>query len=165
EEVVHLLQKKLKNVAYYDDSIDGDFGIYTEHSLKNFQADHHIEPTGVANEETITALIQVETDGHLKRLKSLSDEIYPGLQGEEVKTVQEALQYFGYYYGEVDGIYGPLTEKALRIAESEHEVNFDYEPPEDETEELIADDNNEQELANDNNEQEIKEVDVDENEQ
>src|SRR5699024_1381615 len=78
EEVVHLLQKKLKNVSYYDDSIDGDFGIYTEHSLKNFQADHHIEPTGVANEETITALIQVETDGHLKRLKSLSDEIYPG---------------------------------------------------------------------------------------
>src|SRR5699024_12626346 len=55
EEVVHLLQKKLKNVSYYDDSIDGDFGIYTEHSLKNFQADHHIEQTGIKNEKTITA--------------------------------------------------------------------------------------------------------------
>src|SRR5699024_3832125 len=45
---------------------------------------------------------------------------------------------------------------ALKIAESEHDVNFDYESPEEETEELIADDNNEQE---------IKEVSIDENEQ
>src|SRR5690625_147709 len=41
-EVVRILQNKLNKLAYYDDNIDGDYGILTEYALKKFQEDHHV---------------------------------------------------------------------------------------------------------------------------
>src|SRR5699024_9426223 len=53
-----------------------------------------------------------------------SESIYPGLQSDDVTIVQQALHYFGYYEGEIDGIYGPLTKKALEIVEEEHDLDL-----------------------------------------
>ena len=36
-----------------------------------------------------------------------------GSTGEDVKAVQQRLKNWGYYTGEVDGIYGSLTEEAV----------------------------------------------------
>lgn len=123
-EVVRVLQKKLKILSYYDDEIDGDYDILTEYALKKFQADHQITITGQTDKETIIALIEVEKDLHLKRLKHLSSSVYPGMHGKDVEIVQDALKYFGYYDGQIDGIYGPLTKDALQIAEEEHGIEL-----------------------------------------
>ncbi|SES79408.1 Putative peptidoglycan binding domain-containing protein [Oceanobacillus limi] len=123
-ESVKVLQQKLNKLSYYDDEIDGDLGLLTEHALKKFQNDHNIEITGQGDQETIYALIQVELKEHLKKLDHLSESIYPGLHSEDVKIVQESLQFFGYYEGKIDGIYGPLTKKALEKAEEEHDMDL-----------------------------------------
>lgn len=123
-EVVRVLQKKLSVLSYYDDEVDGNYDVLTEYAIKKFQADHHIETSGQTDKETIMALIEVEKELHLKRLKKLSTAVYPGMHGEDVEIVQEALKYFGYYEGNIDGIYGPLTEKALEIAEEEHDIDL-----------------------------------------
>lgn len=128
-EAVRILQFKLNELSYYEDEIDGDMGILTEHAVKKFQRDHNITITGQADKETIIALIEVDIDRHIKRLENLSDTVYPGLQGEDVEIVQESLQYFGYYEGEIDGIYGPLTKKAVEIAEEKHDIDFLDEAP------------------------------------
>ncbi|WP_099158309.1 NlpC/P60 family protein [Virgibacillus ndiopensis] len=123
-ESVRVLQSKLNKLSYYDDEIDGDYGILTEHALKKFQAKYHLRMSGQADEETIDKLIEVEMKMYLDQIEELSDSIYPGLHNNDVKIVQKALSYFGYYTGEIDGIYGPLTKKALEIAEEEHDIEL-----------------------------------------
>jgi cell wall-associated NlpC family hydrolase len=123
-QIIRILQKKLDTLAYYEDDIDGDFGILTEYALKKFQSDHHVTITGHTDGQTILALIEAERKSHLDKLKELSESVYPGMHNDDVKIVQEALHYFGYYEGEIDGIYGPLTKKALQIAEAEHGIQL-----------------------------------------
>lgn len=38
-----------------------------------------------------------------------------GSQGEEVKKIQRRLKDLGYYEGEIDGGYGPVTAEAVRL--------------------------------------------------
>jgi peptidoglycan DL-endopeptidase LytE len=128
-EAVRILQYKLNELSYYEDQVDGELGLLTEHAIKKFQRDHNMTITGQADKETILALIEVDIDRHIKRLENLSDSVYPGLQGEDVEIVQESLQYFGYYEGEIDGMYGPLTKKAVEIAEEKHDIDFLDEAP------------------------------------
>lgn len=123
-QTVRILQKKLNTLAYYDDEIDGDFGVLTEYALKKFQQDHNITITGQTDEPTVIALIKAEKERHLIQLKELSTSVYPGMHNDDVKIVQEALAYFGYYEGEIDGIYGPLTNKGLQTAEMKHGIEL-----------------------------------------
>ena len=130
-ETVKILQHKLKKLSYYDDEIDGDFGLFTEHALKKVQTEHHIASYGQADDDTIHAIIKMEKERYLNQVEQLSESIHPGMHGEDVKIVQEALQYFGYYKGEIDGIYGPLTKKGLEIAEEEHGIELSEEITQD----------------------------------
>src|SRR5690625_3202417 len=61
-ESVKVLQLKLKKLSYYDDEIDGDFGLLTEHALKNIQREHNIASYGQADEDTIRAIIKMEKE-------------------------------------------------------------------------------------------------------
>lgn len=124
---VHILQSKLHKLAYFDDEIDGEFGVLTEHALKKFQTDHQIPINGQADKATLYAIFKVEKENYMKQIEDLSETIYPGMHSQDIKIVQEALNYFGYYEGEIDGIYGPLTDKALKIAEEEHGIELTQE--------------------------------------
>ncbi|GAB3805134.1 C40 family peptidase [Virgibacillus kimchii] len=142
-ESVRILQQKLKKLSYYDDKIDGDFGLFTEHALKKIQTDHYIASYGQADDDTIRTIIQMEKDRYLNQVEQLSESVYPGMHGEDVEIIQEALQYFGYYEGELDGIYGPLTRKALEIAEEEHGIELSEEVTRDDLAALYESDQEE----------------------
>lgn len=111
----------------------------TEHALRKFQADHHIAITGLADQETIFSIIKLEAETELKKLEKLSGSIYPGMKSEDVKIVQSALQYFGYYTAEIDGLYGPLTKKALEIAEENHDIDLSTKVARESLEQLYED--------------------------
>lgn len=159
-ESVRVLQHKLNKLNYYDDEIDGHFGILTEYALKKFQEDHYIAITGQANKETIKIVVKQEIDKELERLEKLSGAIYPGMQSDDVKIVQDVLYYFGYYTGEIDGIYGPLTEKAIKIAEENHDVDLSAETREslEQLYEDIDEEMDEPQTANTNDESQAEEV-------
>lgn len=40
-EIVRFLQYKMSDLSYYDDKIDGEFGILTEYAIKNFKGSIH----------------------------------------------------------------------------------------------------------------------------
>ena len=46
-------------------------------------------------------------------------ELKLGATGEEVKIVQQWLKDYGYYNGEIDGSFGPETDKAVKIFQEE----------------------------------------------
>lgn len=123
-EAVRVLQEKLNKLSYFDDKIDGEFDILTEHALKKFQKDHGIIITGQADMHTLQVIIKAEREKYIDQLIDKSDTISRGMVSEDVRIVQEALAYFGYYKGEIDSSYGPLTAKAIRIAEEKHSIDL-----------------------------------------
>ena len=48
-----------------------------------------------------------------------------GSRGEDVKTVQRKLKRWGYYDGNVDGIYGPATKKAVTYFQRKNGLTAD----------------------------------------
>jgi len=130
-ESVEILQQKLSKLSYYEHAVDGKYGVFTEHAIKQFQRDNFLYVTGQADLATIQAIIIRDIEHHMEQLQNLSHKVYLGMHSDDVKIVQKSLQFFGYYTGEVDGIYGPLTEKAFKIVEQEHEVKLIENHPEE----------------------------------
>lgn len=134
--IVRHFQHKLSNLGYYEDGIDGKFGLLTEHAVKGFQSSNRIEVTGQIDQNTMEQLLREEKKARLNDIKSEIEAIYFGAQNEKVKIVQEVLFYYGYYKGNIDGIYGNLTEEALQKVRSENLL--------DDTTEIINNENMEQ---------------------
>lgn len=126
-QTVRVLQKKLAALSYYQDDIDGQYGVYTKQAIKKLQKVHDLEITGHTDIHTIKHMIDEEYNMHLEQLENLSDTIEPHQHGEDVEVVQESLQYFGYYDGDIDGINGPLTKRALHLAEDKHDIQLSEE--------------------------------------
>lgn len=122
-DAVHVLQKKLKNINMFEVEIEDEYGIITEHYVKQFQRKYHLNVTGRANKETIYKLIEVEKQHYLEPLQNIGEEkIDIGYYSEDMKKIQSALQYFGYYQGKIDGIYGPLSKEAAKQFQEDHDI-------------------------------------------
>ncbi|SHN18965.1 NlpC/P60 family protein [Gracilibacillus kekensis] len=112
-ESIRMLQHKLQKLSYYDSSIDGEFGILTEYALKKFQEDQVLDQNGKADQQTVKSIIDKEEKYYLQQLND-ELEFSIGDTGDEVKELQEALHYFGYYRANIDGIFGEKSDQALR---------------------------------------------------
>ncbi|WP_440895690.1 C40 family peptidase [Amphibacillus sp. Q70] len=115
--VVRIIQHKLNDLKYFDDTIDGEYGLFTEYALKKFQEDHAIDGNGSLNKQTIEAIIEVEQNYYLNQLTSIEEPLYYGDQSDQIVALQRALYYLGFLEDTVDGIFGPLTETALLDAQ------------------------------------------------
>lgn len=126
-EAVRVLQHKLTELSYYDNSIDGEFGVLTEHALKKFQHEQNITVNGKANKKTKEKLIEIQREKYLNPLKSIDQVYHPGDTGDDIETIQKALHFFGYYKETIDGIYGPLTDQALKTFQQDHGLEITQE--------------------------------------
>lgn len=116
-QVIRVIQHKLNNLKYYDEAIDGEYGLFTEYALKKFQADHKIIPDGSINQKTIDVIIEAEQSYYLDKLTSIDEPIYYGTNNADIEALQRALYYLGFYDDKFDGIFGPITETALLTAQ------------------------------------------------
>ena len=129
---VFVLQYYLSYISLFYPTVlavvpDGDFGSETEASVKSYQKTFGLPQTGVVDEETWYSI----EDTHYEILKSspyiFSDGVilpYPGrvlrvgVDGNDVRALQEYLNYISKTYSEiptitVDGIFGTGTENAV----------------------------------------------------
>lgn len=117
------LQYKLTKIGYYEDRIDGSYGLLTEHAVKRLQSTNHLPITGKVNSKTVEAISWEEKAADIKAIEPLIDSITYGDDNADVKVVQEVLLYYGYYKGSVDSIYGPLTEQAIKDVHQDIDIN------------------------------------------
>ncbi len=59
---VHELQEILAALGYYDGRLDGKYGDDVKQAVERWQRDHGIEPTGIADDETINRIIEEYLD-------------------------------------------------------------------------------------------------------
>ncbi|MDC3415327.1 NlpC/P60 family protein [Aquibacillus salsiterrae] len=124
---VTIIQHKLNKLSYYDKKIDGEYGVLTEYALKKFQFEHGLTINGKADQKTLREMMRAEREHYLEPLKEISTTYYPGQKSDDIKKIQKALQYFGYYKSKVDGIYGPMTDKALKAFQKDQGIEVENE--------------------------------------
>lgn len=105
------LQRRLKEQGFFRyPETTGYFGPITEKAVLALQEAYGLPETGVAGEQVFAALgvrmaSSAETAVHLLKI---------GARGEAVVKLQRELSRLGFYKGNIDGIFGPLTARAVR---------------------------------------------------
>ena len=110
------LQIILKLNGYYDGQIDGDIGTKSDLAIKDFQTNNDIASDGLVGENTCKALLNIKPKVNKDSIKteSLNEEI----DDTELHTVQKQLTDLGLYTGEIDGVNGSKTKKAIKDFQS-----------------------------------------------
>lgn len=105
-------------VLYPEGIITGYFGQLTTLALVRFQTKYGLQPTGIADMETLDTLQNLSKVEHVTDFASLHDywqrDLVLGSRGYDVTLLQSYLADLGYYpEALVTGYFGPLTEKAV----------------------------------------------------
>ncbi|WP_319638106.1 peptidoglycan-binding protein [Cytobacillus luteolus] len=100
---------------------DGQFGSETDGAVMRFQKRYGLTVDGLVGTNTINKLREVNMQQHATTSVAfpLPEGIYrSGAEGEEVRMIQRALRHLNFDPTYIDGIYGNLTENAVRRFQS-----------------------------------------------
>ena len=111
---VSQLQTDLKQLGYYYAEITGNFGEKTEAAVKAFQKAKNLTADGVAGTKTLNAIAAAVDKAGGSSSGSSSTNMKLGSTGTAVSALQQNLTTLGYYYGDVTGHYGNLTQQAVK---------------------------------------------------
>ena len=103
-QAVKELQQLLFHWQYYFGLIDGVFGVQVENAVKGYQHRVFLTEDGIVGSITWQALY---SGAPIKPI------LMNGSSGNDVKIVQNVLKLNGYYFGVVDGFFGPMTKVAV----------------------------------------------------
>jgi len=123
------VQAKLKELGYFKGSLGGNYGPITEAAVIEFQRAMKLAVDGIVGPKTWAALFGEKAKEKpavvVKWTRMLKNTGKPYMRGDDVLAVQEALVAKGYDPGEIDGIYGPQTEDAVRKFQKDHGLEVD----------------------------------------
>lgn len=111
-EAVTTLQNRLIELKYLKGTADGSFGPATETAVMLFQQASGMNPSGIADEDTLKALYS--DNAAVKPGETAGKTLQMGDKGDEVKALQDALKAKGYLAGASDGSFGSATASALK---------------------------------------------------
>lgn len=104
---VKTLQQRLKDLGYYNGSVDGNYGEGTQAAVMAFQLRNNLTVDGKAGPATQRVLYGSKANITYPSMRE-------GEQGTSVKNLQYTLYELGYYDGSIDGQYGQTTADAVR---------------------------------------------------
>lgn len=144
---VRRMQQRLKNLGYYSGPIDGSFGAATEAAVMDFQKVNGLYMDGVAGASTLTTLYSSSAKRNNKTAPGITKgplstpiknyttvtnpppnqyaSLKPGMSGDPVIKLQNALKAKGYYTGVVDGKYGETTYNAVLSFQKKYGLSQD----------------------------------------
>lgn len=116
DEDVKELQRLLGEIGYFHyHKPTGFYGPLTEKSVTAFQKANGLRADGIVGPETRAALNAIIGKELLTR----------GDYGKAVRKLQKQLAELGYYTYQIDGIFGPRTEKAVRQFQTASDIAVD----------------------------------------
>ena len=114
-DAVSQLQRDLKQLGYYYADITGNVGSKTVTAIKEFQEKNGLTADGVAGQKTLQAIAaKVRAAGGSVSSSSGIAGLKLGSTGSGVSSLQSNLTLLGYYYGDITGHYGSLTQSAVK---------------------------------------------------
>jgi len=148
------LQQKLQQAGFYQAPITQVYDFPTEDAVRRFQKANGITVNGIVGATTLQKLnswraqpnsnqiqktstnsTQVRTTSTAAKKTSTASSVTskrrnPGLlvkgdEGEDVRTLQQRLRVAGFYYGNATGIFGPITEEAVKKFQQTYKLDVD----------------------------------------
>ena len=113
---VRTLQKRLKDLGFYNGSVDGSYGESTEVAVMAFQLMNNLTVDGKAGPATQRVLYGSKANISYSSLRQGDD-------GSAVKNLQYTLYELGYYDGSIDGKYGQTTADAVRAFQIQNKIS------------------------------------------
>lgn len=116
------VQRRLATLGRMTEPDDpGVFGRTTEAAVKAFQQERGLLADGVVGEDTWKALVEASYQLGDRNLWHRQ----PMIRGDDVRDLQKRLNRLGFDAGQVDGLFGPQTESALRDFQLNVALNVD----------------------------------------
>jgi len=115
-QAVEDLQKALIELDFKPGKIDGKFGVYTETAARSFQTWATLTADGIVGELTWEKLDHADKSDPTVR---------NGDERVAVRGVQRRLIELGFDPGEIDGRFGPNTEKAVKAFQKKYDLETD----------------------------------------
>lgn len=145
------IQQKLKSIGFYQAPITQVYDTRTENAVRRFQDVAGLDVSGIAGATTLQKLEgwhhpSEADDDHYnwRRLSTVSYEtkkpsaessttnnhnnssfLKKGDEGPQVRALQERLRVAGFYYGNSNGIFGPITEEAVKQFQETYKLDVD----------------------------------------
>jgi murein DD-endopeptidase MepM/ murein hydrolase activator NlpD len=104
---VRALQVALDGRGHTVGTVDGHFGPLTEAAVRSFQAGFGLKVDGMVGRTTRTALAGLDHNDDTGKVMSV------GSRGDRVRGLQTLLARSGFEAGPTDGIFGPMTLRAV----------------------------------------------------
>jgi peptidoglycan hydrolase-like protein with peptidoglycan-binding domain len=104
---VRALQVALDGRGHTVGPVDGHFGPLTEAAVRSFQAGFGVKVDGMVGRTTRTALAGLDHNDDTGKVMSV------GSRGDRVRGLQTLLARSGFEAGPADGIFGPMTLRAV----------------------------------------------------
>lgn len=117
------LQTRLKELGYYTDAVDGQFGPGTRTAVTEFQRQNDLSADGIVGTET-SALLYSDA-AKVAVTSAPTDVPTPTPDTFSIAAMQQRLADLGYYTGTVDGLSGPATKKAITLFQQQHGLTAD----------------------------------------
>lgn len=106
------LQERLRQAGDYTGRADGVWNSESQAALERFQQRNGLQATGQVNQ--VTAMVLGLNPAELLAAGTQAANPAPRpLSPVAVQTIQSQLRVFGFYYGGIDGIWGPGTQAAI----------------------------------------------------
>ncbi len=115
--IVTNVQTLLKQYGYYTGKINGLFNDATEKALRSFQQYNRLTVNGQMNAETLAIL----TGANVVKAPVVDKTA----SADAVKHIQERLQFYGYYNGKIDGVYGTGSIAAVKAFQRANDLKVD----------------------------------------
>lgn len=115
------IQRRLIKLGFESLDNDGIFGPSTSEAIAKFQQDRGLLVSSTVDEETWQELVDASYSIGERTIYLKS----PPIQGDDIRTLQTWLITLGFDPGPVDGIFGPVTEKALILLQYNMGLNTD----------------------------------------
>ncbi|HSM02719.1 MAG TPA: peptidoglycan-binding protein [Acidimicrobiia bacterium] len=120
------LQEFLTAIGFPAGPIDGIFGSLTEGAVRKFQSSRSLASDGVVGSRTRSEILSIMTAvEQAEFLRVEATLLRAGATGAQVEQLQRYLRLIGFDAGPADGIFGPLTERALRSYQATNQLLID----------------------------------------
>ena len=123
DDVKHV-QKRLKALGFYNGEIDGCFGPACDSAVRAFQKANGLSVDGSIGPATWNLLFNTGSTPNISYSRPLSYKS-PIMKGEDVKHVQRRLRALGFYFGNIDGSFGPSCDAAVRAFQKANGLSVD----------------------------------------